>query len=258
MWFHGGEVGGIHRIERTCQLFNMMQLIFTNTQFSRAQAIERGSLPKRIIVHPLGFDLNDYPADDQKIYRKGGILRLISVGRLSEEKGLIYAIDAMAYLVVANHFLKLRYVIVGRGIQEQFLKDYALGKGVEIYVEFVGEQNKPDVVSLMEKSDVLILPSIVTNTWAENQGCVIQEAMFMRLLVIATTTGGIPESTAPIMRPFAVPPCDSIAIANSIQTINSLTDQEFCEFGLSARKFAVERYDVEKVGEEFLRHISQT
>jgi colanic acid/amylovoran biosynthesis glycosyltransferase len=247
MYFHGGEVGGVKRIERDHQLFSTMHAVFTNTHFSKDQAIQRGCPPDRVMVVPVGFDLTDYPQDSEKQYRRGGVLRLISVGRLSEEKGLTFALDALELLVSENRH-DIHYTIVGRGIQESYLKEYVKQKGIDAYVEFVGEKDKAGVVSLLRDSDVLILPSIVTDTWAETQGAVIQEAMFMRLLIIATRTGGVPESTARAMQRFSVPHADAAAIADAIRDIASLSDEEMASFGNAGREFALERYDIEVTG----------
>jgi colanic acid/amylovoran biosynthesis glycosyltransferase len=254
MYFHGGEVGGVKRVERGRQLFGPMHAVFTNTRFSRDQAIQRGCPPDRIMLVPVGFDLADYPQNFQKKYRRDGVLRVISVGRLSEEKGLTFALDAIALLVSSGH-RQIHYTIVGSGVPayESYLKEHAKEIGVGAYVEFVGEKDKPGVVSLLQDSDVLILPSIVTDTWAENQGCVIQEAMFMRLLIIATRTGGVQESTAKEMERFSVPQADAPAIADAIREIASLSTEEMASLGQAGREFALKKYDIEVTGAKLER-----
>lgn len=253
MYFHGGEVGGVRRIDRDSHLFRLMRVVFTNTNFSRKQAIERGCPPERVIVLPVGFDLSDYPSNPQKRYRESGLLRLISVGRLSEEKGLVFVLKALSELVAQGH-QSIRYTIVGRGMQEGFLKDFVRNKGLEKYVDFVGEQDKAGVVAQLEKSDVLILPSIVTDTWAETQAAVVQEAMFMRLIVITTQAGGVPESIADIMQQFSVPVCDAAAIAKMIRTISALPEAEMARLGEAARSFTVDRYNIDTIGFQLLEY----
>lgn len=247
MYFHGGEVGGVQRIVRDSQLFGQMHLVFSNTNFSRNQAVDRGCPPERAVVVPVGFDLSDYPCADEKPYRKDGLLRLISVGRLSEEKGLVFALQAIAGLVAEGH-REIRYTIIGRGLQESFLRSFVRENGLEAYVEFVGEQDKAGVVSYLDRSDVLILPSVVTDTWAETQAAVVQEAMFMRLLVITTKTGGVPESTAEIMRQFSVPAGDAPAIGSMIRKILTLPVSEMARLGEAARAFTVDRFNIESTG----------
>jgi len=253
MYFHGGEVGGVQRIVRDSQLFEQAHIVFTNTKFSRRQAIERGCPPDRIIAVPVGFDLSDYPVGKNKKYREGGLLNLISVGRLSEEKGLVFALDAVSELI-AKGFREIHYTIVGRGMLEGFLKEYVLSKGLESYVDFVGERDKAGVVDLLEKSDVLVLPSIVTETWAETQAAVVQEAMLMRLLVVTTQAGGVPESTADVMRQFSVPICDVSAISKQIGNILALPEMEMARLGEEAREFAFKRFNIDHTGLHLLEY----
>jgi len=251
MHFHGGEVGGVKRVTRDAEIFNKMHVVFTNTNFSKNQAISRGCSPDRIVLMPVGFDLTDYPVESSRTYRINGVLKLISVGRLSEEKGLVYALDAISQLVSGGCY-QIHYTIVGRGLQDDYLREYVKNKNIQNYVEFVGEQDKSGVVAYLKASDVLILPSIVTDTWAENQGCVIQEAMFMRLLVIGTTAGGVPESTAEVLRQFSVSVQDANAIASMVKKILQLSVAEIATLGNEARDFAINKYDIEKIGPRML------
>lgn len=253
MYFHGGEVGGVQRVARDAELFGMMRTVFTNTHFSQGQAIARGCPPERVIPLHVGFDLSDYPCGNQKQYRPDGILRLISIGRLSEEKGLVFALQALSRLIDEG-CKDIRYTIVGRGMQEVFLKDFVAQNQLNEYVSFVGEKNKAEVVELLGESDVLLLPSIVTDTWAETQAAVVQEAMFMRLLVIGTKAGGVPESTADVLKEFSVPVCDATSIAEAIKAILKLAEVEMEELGDHARVFAVDRFDINTIGRKFLEY----
>ena len=251
LYFHGGEVGGERRVTRDAELFNAMHVVFSNTNFSKNQAISRGCPPDRAIALPVGFDLGDYPSDTTKSYRNGGVLRLISIGRLSEEKGLVYTIDALSALI-SEGITNIHYTIVGRGLQEMQLKDYVKNINLEKYVDFVGEQDKTGVVRYLEASDVLVLPSLITDTWAETQAAVVQEAMFMRLLVIGTKAGGVPESTADILHQFSVPVRDTPAIANMIRKILMLSITDMSRMGDEARSYAINKFDIEIIGPRLL------
>ena len=143
---------------------------------------------------------------------------------------------------------------MGRGLQDIYLRDYVKNKNLEQHVEFVGEQDKTGVVRYLEASDVLVLPSIITDTWAETQAAVVQEAMFMRLLVIGTRAGGVPESTADILHQFSVPVCDASAIANMIRKILMLSESDISKMGDEARNFAINKFDIEKIGPRMLNY----
>lgn len=253
MYFHGGEVGGVKRISRDAELFKHMHTVFSNTNFSKNQAISRGCPPERAVVMPVGFDLEDYPIEKAKSYRIDGTLRLISIGRLSEEKGLVFAIDAISKLIEEGN-KQIHYTIVGRGLQDNYLRDYVINNNLTQHVEFVGEQDKAGVVRYLERSDALILPSLISDTWAETQAAVVQEAMFMRLLVIGTKAGGVPESTADILHQFSVTVGDADAIANMIRKILMLSESDISRMGNEARNFAINKFDIEKIGPRMLNY----
>jgi len=255
MYFHGGEVGGVSRVAREKELFSRMRVVLTNTDFSRKQAIRRGAPDERTVVAPVCFDMADYPDVAHKKYRESGLLHLISIGRLSEEKGLLHSLEAIRSLVDegVRNFV---YTIVGRGMQEQELKKYVQTHSLGDFVKFAGELDKSQVVDCLRRSDVLVLPSLVTETWAETQAAVVQEAMLMRVLVIATEAGGVPESTAPALRQFSVPVGDSWAIAEKIKQIMALPEVEVCLLGEEARRFAVDRYDINLNGHKYLEYVA--
>jgi glycosyltransferase involved in cell wall biosynthesis len=253
-YFHGGEVGGVKRVARDAELLAGFEMNLTNSGFSRRQTIERGCPPEKVVVVPVGFDLGDYPVTDDRPYRPDGILRLVSVGRLGEEKGLIHALHAVRD-VVREGRIPLRYTLVGRGLLEDALKEFVATNGLAQVVEFAGEQDKAGVVRQLAASDVLVLPSLVTPTWAETQAAVVQEAMFMRALVIGTRTGGVPENTADELRQFSVEPADPDAIAAMIRRIAALPETEMRRLGDAGREFAVAKYSIEVTGRELARHV---
>lgn len=251
MYFHGGEVGGVRRVTQEARIFARMHAVYTNTEFSRRQTLERGCLPERVTLVPVGFDLSHYVPDQDKRYRIDGVLQLISVGRLGEEKGYRYAIEAVAELI-GDGRRDLHYTIVGSGQQQSLLKQLVQQRGLSAYVSFTGEQDRRGVVEQLRRADALILPSVVTDTWAEAQACVVQEAMLMRLPVITTQTGGVPESIADAMRPFAVPGGDAVAIAGAVRKIMALTESELTQMGESGRQFVIDKYDIEKTNRALL------
>lgn len=251
MYYHGGEVGGVKRVVRDSQLFKQMDVVFSNTNFSKDQVIGRGCPSERVVVVPVGFDLEDYPLSSPKLYRERGVLRLISIGRLSKEKGLDFSIKAVAELV-SQGIKNIHYTIVGRGMEETHLKELVHSLGLEQYVTFTGELDKPDVVSCLQQSDILILPSIVTDTGAETQATVVQEAMLMQLLVVVTEAGGVPESTADALRKFSVPICDSEAISKKIIEIMKLNDTEMTDLGDKGRDFAIKNFNINTTGKKLL------
>ncbi|MGC4120109.1 MAG: glycosyltransferase family 4 protein [Myxococcales bacterium] len=245
LYFHGGELPDGQPIPgyECRRVFDGVHRVFTNTATSRAELLERGCESGKVSVVPVGFRLEQYRPDDQRCWRPGGVLRLLSVGRVSVEKGLDYALDALL-LLRSRGVRQVRYRIVGAGTALDALRERIGREGLADQVQLAGEVPHHALADEYRNADALLLPSVPTEHWAETQACVVQEAMLMGLLVVASRTGGVPESLAPELERFMAEPRDASGIADQIQELLALGADEARWLGEAGRAFAVERYDV--------------
>lgn len=253
MYYHGGENAQSCGIDEAtaARTFAAVDVVFTNTEFSRDHAVARGCPAEKVEIVPVGFCLDDYRAPAVRGYRPDGVLRLLSASRLSDEKGHRFALEALAGLVAAG-VTDFRYTIVGGGYLREPLERFAAENGLAPYVEFAGVVTTSVLLDRIARADVVLLPSIELGTWVENQACIVQEAMLMKALVVATTAGGVPESTAPELRPFLVPPEDPAGIARAVLAVRALRDDEMRALGEAGRAFAEERYDIRRLNAALL------
>lgn len=257
MYYHGGEVGRTPTIRNDEYSFSAVDKIFTNTVFSKKQAIRRGAEERKISIIPVGFNLNYYPDIRDKIYKPDGILRLISVGRLSEEKGLFIALDAMK-IISEQGIDNWEYKIIGNGYIADKLKKRVDEFNLCGHVKFLGEKNTEEVSQELSLADVLILPSLETWRWSETQACVVQEAMLMKCIVITTTTGGVPESIYEGMRQFSVEQGNSTDIAEKIENIISMPEYRMKKLGEEGRNFVVNNYEIKDITSRMIASIIDT
>lgn len=252
-YYHGGEVAGFPEISKneSKRGFAAPDYVFTNTESSRAHAISRGCDAEKITVCPVGFNLSEFDADEIKEYRRNNILRLLTIGRMSEEKGHTFALKAINGLITAG-YNNIHYKLIGDGPLLDELKNYVQKHGIEEYVEFIGHVSRNTLYAELKNADVHLLPSIVLGTWQENQACVVQEAMFFKTLVINSTAGGVPESTAPIMRQYCVEPENVQVIIDNILKLLATRDDELREMGEQCRAFALEKYNIETLNQQML------
>jgi colanic acid/amylovoran biosynthesis glycosyltransferase len=172
---------------------------------------------------------------------------------MSPEKGFIYALQATRQLVDAGH-TNFSYTMIGTGIQFAELKRFAQAAGLDGVVRFAGEKTRAEVAAALQDADVFILPSVVTEVWAETQATVVQEALLMGCLTLTTEAGGVPESNAAVMRQFGVPPADSAALAEQMLRLLSLDAGEMAKLGAEGRAFACQRYDIRILMDRILSH----
>jgi glycosyltransferase involved in cell wall biosynthesis len=106
------------------------------------------------------------------------------VGRLEEQKGHIYALQALSK--IHKHYPSIKLIFFGEGTLLDYLKTKAVALGVEHKVTFAGFQKEmgPAYACI----DVLLMPSLF-----EGLPLALLEAMSMGKPAIASAIHGIPE-----------------------------------------------------------------
>jgi colanic acid/amylovoran biosynthesis glycosyltransferase len=172
------------------------------------------------------------------------------VGRLSEEKGFLFGLQALQVLVKEGHGIVLR--IAGDGPEREQLTSFIARHGLGRYVEMLGRVDQHQLKRHYRDADVFLLPSVPRNTWEENQACVVQEALLMRAIAAVSRTGGVCESTAPTMLPYSFEPGCVDGMAASLRALSLLPEEQLQTLGAQGRAFVEARYDIRKLNRELL------
>jgi colanic acid/amylovoran biosynthesis glycosyltransferase len=172
-------------------LFRHGDLFLPISSLWRRALVALGAPEARTAVHRMGIDLNRFPfvARDR---RAGSLLRVLTVGRLVEKKGVDVGLAAVAALAARG--VAVHYDIVGDGPLRRQLEAQAATLGLGSRVAFHGWQNQAGVARLMHASDVLLAPSRTDST-GDQEGIpvTLMEAMATGLPVVTTRHSGIPE-----------------------------------------------------------------
>ena len=118
----------------------------------------------------------------------GNPVKVLSVGRLDPEKGVIHLIRAIAMLS-QRQSVNVVLDIVGDGRERESLETEVLRMGLSKRITFHGYISfGPNLLSLYEESDLFVLPSLT-------EGCpqTLFEAMAYGLPIVATKVGGVPN-----------------------------------------------------------------
>lgn len=110
------------------------------------------------------------------------------VGRLVEEKGILWLLDTVAGLD-GDWQLK----ILGGGPLLPMLQARADALGVREHVQFDGQLPSTEIPPYYHELDVLVLPSLTRPNWKEQFGRVLVEAMASGVPVIGSDSGAIPS-----------------------------------------------------------------
>lgn len=132
------------------------------------------------------------------------------LGRLSEEKGVKYLIEAIAKLREAACPVTL--LIIGDGPERQTLEQKVRASGLESKVIFAGF--KTDIENWIPTFDIFTLPSLTEGT-----PMALLEAMAFGVPVIATSVGGVPSVVTDGVNGLLVPPGNAQALSEKIQLL---------------------------------------
>jgi glycosyltransferase involved in cell wall biosynthesis len=169
-----------------------------------------------------------------------GLPIIVSMGRLTKEKGYPYLIKAFS---TVRQSLPCRLLIIGKGEDEGNLARMVKALGVEGDVQFLGFQKNP--FKYMARSSVFVLSSLY-----EGLGNVIVEAMALGLPVISTDCpSGPSEIIEDRKNGLLVPVKDEKALTQAI--VDVLTDGELRK-GLSEEaKKRAQFFALKKIAEQY-------
>jgi glycosyltransferase involved in cell wall biosynthesis len=132
------------------------------------------------------------------------------VGRLAEEKGLAYLLEAVRRWAPDAH--RWRLVLVGEGPQRDALEQAVRSFGLAGKVIFAGFQS--NTAEWYPAMDAFVLPSLTEGT-----PMVLLEAMANGIPVIATSVGGVPAIISSGENGILVPPADPSRLLEAMQSV---------------------------------------
>jgi colanic acid/amylovoran biosynthesis glycosyltransferase len=193
--FHGNDVlTNPHKIkgyhEALLKLNNYPKLLMTvPSQFLKDVCIKLGLNADKIkIVHNTVHPRFIRP--DQNLNWDGmSKLKIITIGRLVEMKGHVYAIKAMALL--KKSFPNFEYQIGGSGFLEPELKTLVTELGLTDHVKFLGNLSHEEVPRVLSESHICLIPSIRADDGEEDTFCLsLVEGSAVGLYCMSSDTRG--------------------------------------------------------------------
>ena len=143
---------------------------------------------RRLRVHRLGVDVERF----RPVLGPREPLVLM-VGRLVEKKGFDDGLRAFAH--ARSLGVPARLAIVGEGERRVSLQRLARQLGIAAEVSFLGSKSNQEVAELLQRSSVLLAPSVVARDGNRESGLiVVKEASAAGTVPIGTLHGGIPDS----------------------------------------------------------------
>lgn len=141
----------------------------------------------------------------------------------------------------------VRFLLVGEGPLLQKYKDLAFELGIEGAVTFTGLMSNPTAMGVFDASDIYLQPSL----WQEACPIAVLEAMSVKLPVVASNTGGLPELVVDGRSGILVPVGGSQAICAALERL--LEDAELRRsMGEAGYQLTLDKYRIEDTARKYV------
>lgn len=254
------------RLYRNRTFINTSHNTFDNkiklTQFSyrHAHLIACGEMVKKNLEET--FNLHDVTAINNAVKKFAGPVApdstltalhdkgyflIGNIGRLTEQKGFEYFIDAMPDILKRHP--KTKFIIVGAGELEQSLKERVARRHLEQDVFWLGFRK--DVQNVMSQLDLIILSSL----W-EGLPLTPIEAFSVGKTVVGTSVDGTVEIIDDGVNGYLIPPRDSNAIAEKCVALAENQDK-LEQFDKAAQERFKKEFSFDTFRDRFVKYYEE-
>ena len=173
-----------------------------------------GGSARRVTAIPNGIPT---PTGDTDAVRREFSLQsdetvIVATGNLTERKGHIHLLRAIAKLRADGCTAPLRVIIAGEGPERAALEAFIASSGLDGLVHLPGVRG--DIGALVGASQILAMPSL----W-EGMPLSILEGMHCANAIVASNVGGIPETVRDGVDGLLTPPADVPALAAALRQL---------------------------------------
>jgi len=197
------------------------------------------------------------PARFARATNQDAALKLLFVGRLRVEKGIMTILKAMELLVQqpqqgSDTLAPVHLNIFGDGDETYVneLKAFLHEKALEDRVTFHGKVPQDVLIDWYDCSDIMLVPSL----WKEPFGLVIAEAMGRALPVIASNVGGPAEIITHNVDGLLTEPGDEQALMLAMRQLIE-DPQKRAQFGRAAQSTVRARFTLEENARRVEQHL---
>jgi glycosyltransferase involved in cell wall biosynthesis len=219
------------------------------TMFMQDEFKQKKIMPPHTKTIYGAVDTRPYLNDHKKANSK---LSLLYIGRLSHEKGVHTAIQAVSHLVSKAGVGNLHLTVVGDGEPDYlaYLQNLVATENVASFVDLQPAQPKEALPSLYQHADMFLFTSI----WPEPFGRVIVEAMASGVAVIGTRVGGAAEILIESENALLFTPNDPVSLANQIKKLIELPELRM-RLAQAGKESVVNKFDIQRMTGEIENYL---
>ena len=235
---HSKEINhekGSYLNKRVLKVLNNIDLVISNSNYTRNLAIDSGVIKEKIKVINPGInpakELSEKDLEDaEKILLKKNP-RLITVSRLDKRKN--HAKIIMALRNLKQIYPEIIYTCIGYGEEEDNIKNLVKELDLTKQVLFLKDITQNFKNALISKSNIFVMPSIIHKKSVEGFGIVYVEAAQYETPSIGGKDGGAADAIEHQKTGLI---CDGNNLDEIYSSINDLLiNNKYIEFGKAAK-----------------------
>jgi len=250
---HGKEINhekGTNLNKRTLNVLNNVEIVVANSQYTKELAVKCGVDESKIIVINPGVDLaqelNKKMLDKVEILLKHKSPRLITVSRFDKRKNHEKVIMSLRNL--KQIYPGIIYICIGYGDEEQNIKKLVEELDLKEQVIFFKDISNELKNSLIAKSNIFVMPSVIYKKSVEGFGIAYVEAAQHGVPSVGGTDGGAADAIEHQKTGLICDGNDLDAVYSSINSM--LENNKYLEYGKAAKENSV-KFKWSKIIEEY-------
>jgi glycosyltransferase involved in cell wall biosynthesis len=231
-------------------IFKRAKYITTVSSFLKGNLLSVLSLPQeKVQVVPMPVN-PVFEAQKPTFGIKRKKKKILSVARYTEQKGVMYLLEALKHLKVKGYDFESE--IVGEGPLEEEFRRKIGESSLSSCVFLIPMMPQEKLKILYEECDIFVLPSI-----EEGFGMVLVEAQLCGKSVVGVKSGGILDIIEHEKTGLLAEPEDSHSLALTIE--NLLTDEDFAEkLADAGYKSAQEKFSSETITRKYIEVLTMS
>ena len=250
---HGKEINhpkGSSLNKRVMKVLNNVERVIANSAYTKNLAINNGVNEDKIVVINPGVnpvqELNKKSLEKVESLLKTKSPRLITVSRFDKRKN--HEKIVMALRNLKQIYPDIVYICIGYGDEEENIKDLVKELDLSSQVMFFKDISSELKNSLIAKSNIFVMPSIIHKTSVEGFGIAYIEAAQYGVPSLGGKDGGASDAISHNNTGLI---CDGNNLDEIYSSLNSMIEnKKYYIFGKNAKEY-VSKFQWEKIIKEY-------
>ena len=250
---HGKEINhpkGSSLNKRIIKVLNNVEKVIANSEYTKNLAVNHGVNRDKVIVINPGIDpvqkLNEKSLEKVESLLKTKSPRLITVSRFDKRKNHEKIIMALRNL--KQQYPDIVYICIGYGDEEENIKKLVQELNLESQVMFFKNISDDLKNTLIAKSNIFVMPSIIHKTSVEGFGIAYVEAAQYGIPSLGGKDGGASDAISHDKTGLI---CDGNNLDDIYSSLNSMIEnKKYHVFGKNAKEY-VSKFQWDKIIDEY-------